>query len=145
MLDGCVTVEDWGCGPGTLRGYLPDDVRYVGVDSSASPAADVRADLRTYRGGADGVILRHVLEHNDEWRAVLAHANAAAREVLAVVLFTPLQLRTRVLLREPDYGNVPVIGFRLGDLLASVRREADVETVVSPSTFYGEETFIRWA
>lgn len=138
----CPDVEDWGCGGGGLAGALAPGQRYVGVDGSRSPFASVRADLRVYRSDACAVVLRHVLEHNDEWAAILTNAVASFGARLAVVLFTPLVEETRVMFREPDYGNVPVIAFRLEDLavfLAGV--DYTVETIRS-DTVFGVETLI---
>jgi hypothetical protein len=89
FLAGCRTIEDWGCGTGGLRAYV-DPARYRGIDGSASAFADEVADLRTYRSRVDGVFLRHVLEHNRDWRAILAGAVASFHRRLVVVLFTPL-------------------------------------------------------
>lgn len=142
----CATVEDWGCGGGGLRAYINDGPhRYFGVDGSASPYADVRADLTRYHSHAEGIALRHVLEHNDRWQAVLANAVESFTKRLIIVLFTPLVQQTRIMFREPDYGNVPVLAFRLGDLLAEFPDEMTVAVVPdhpSPDTAFGVETFI---
>lgn len=140
-------VEDWGCGGGALARFLPESCLYIGVDGSASPFANVTADLRSYRSSVPAVVLRHVLEHNDAWSSVLDNAIASAHRKLAVVLFTPLALdETSVMHREPGYGDVPVISFRIRDLLmplALAGWDARSTTYDSPDTFYGVETIIR--
>lgn len=141
----CEDVQDWGCGGGALKVFLGEHQRYIGVDGSRTPYADVHADLTRYRSDACAVVLRHVLEHNDDWRDVLDNALASALRKLIIVLFTPTADETTVMFREPDYARVPVIAFRLDDLLdrLSPRVMHEVETVESPDTAFGTETFIR--
>lgn len=43
-LERCALVEDWGCGLGWLRRFVPPG-RYRGVDGTASPFADEVVDL----------------------------------------------------------------------------------------------------
>jgi hypothetical protein len=81
-------VEDWGCGTGWLAGFVPPDL-YTGIDGTASPYADIVADLVDYRSTTEGIFLRHVLEHNDEWRAILDNALASATKRVFVAIFTP--------------------------------------------------------
>ena len=80
-------VEDWGCGKGGFRLFCQG--RYKGVDGSHTPYADVIADLATYRSSAQGILLRHVLEHNYQWEEVLKGAVASFQKKLCIVLFTP--------------------------------------------------------
>lgn len=87
-LADCATVADWGCGGGLLREHVPS-TRYVGVDGSHTSAVDVVADLEVYRMPSDGVFMRNVLEHNEQWEQVLTNALAAFRQRMVLVLFTP--------------------------------------------------------
>src|SRR5262245_37001995 len=91
-LADCATVEDWGCGPGGA----PTSVRpeqYRGLDGTTNPFVDQVVDLATHvsQPPVDGILLRHVLEHNWLWRRVLANALQSARQRLAVVTFVPLE------------------------------------------------------
>lgn len=145
LLADCLLVEDWGCGGGGFKHYRADG--YVGVDSSLSPCRDVEADLGDYRTVTPGILIRHVLEHNDRWPLILANALASFTQRLVIVLFTPFDtVETTVLLREPDYGNVPVISFRPGDLLdiifAADPTSVAIQRVESPDTAYGVEHVI---
>src|SRR5260370_38719332 len=90
FLRDCRTVEDWGCGLGWFRRFLPVDCAYLGVDGSRSPFAERIVDLESYRSACEGLLLRHVLEHNRNWRRVLDNALASFTCRMAVVLFTPL-------------------------------------------------------
>jgi hypothetical protein len=140
------TVEDWGCGGGGLSAFLDPGQHYVGIDGSDSPFASVRADLRHYSSRADVVVLRHVLEHNHEWQLVLDNAVQSAQRRLIIVLFTPLVDETHVLFTEPDHRDVPVIAFKLGDIVERFPERfpliASVDTFESPGTAFGTETVI---
>jgi hypothetical protein len=80
-------VEDWGCGKGGFRLFCQG--RYKGVDGSHTPYADQIADLCTYRSSPEGILLRHVLEHNYDWEKILHSAIQSFRKKLCIVLFTP--------------------------------------------------------
>lgn len=110
----CQTVEDWGCGKGWLRQFIKPE-RYVGIDGSSSPFADMVADLTVYRSEVAGIVIRHVLEHDYRWHLILENALQSARERVALVLYTPMSTYTRQIDFEDDPG-VPVLSFRLEDL-----------------------------
>lgn len=81
-----LAVEDWGCGCAAFRGF--HDGPYLGVDGTPGWADEV-VDLVTRRSETPGLLLRHVLEHNEEWPAILANATASASERIVVVTFVP--------------------------------------------------------
>ena len=95
FLAGCREIEDWGCGRGGFRAHCPG--RYIGVDGSQTPYADKIAELTDYRSSVDGILLRHVLEHNYNWPKVLDNAVKSFRKRLCIVLFTPFADTTREL------------------------------------------------
>lgn len=132
-------VEDWGCGGGWARRFVTQGT-YRGVDANFGPGTDVVTDLRTYRSQADGVLLRHVLEHNRDWAVVLANAIATAPRV-CVVLFTPLVEETHIS-HEFEIGIVD-ISFKLDDLLVLLP-DAKVEHFPGPGTIYNTETVIYY-
>lgn len=141
-LAGCTLIEDWGCGRGWFA-TLIQPAQYRGVDGSPSHACSVVADLRDYRSEVPGIFMRHILEHNYDWREVLENAAASAQERLFIVLFTPLGARTQEINYTYEVG-VPDISFRLDDLtdvLEDWRVEA--QTIESPTTQYGVETVLR--
>lgn len=148
LVEHCDVVADWGCGGGALRAFLRPDQTYVGVDGSKSPYATVRADLEEYHEPSCAVVLRHVLEHNDRWLRVLNNAVEAFTDQLVIVLFTPLVDETRVMFREPDYHNVPVIAFNVDDLTDAIPSSPSLQYTVdrevpSPDTAFGAETYIN--
>lgn len=143
FLASCSSIEDWGCGKGWMRTLVGAD-RYVGVDGSRSPFADVVADLAEYRSSVDGIVLRHVLEHDYRWSEILANAVASFRRRLAVILFTPPAAVTHEIAWNDDPG-VPDLAFRLDDLVAAMPDDVaviDLSTIDSPSTQYHTETVL---
>jgi hypothetical protein len=80
-------VEDWGCGKGGFRLFCQS--KYKGIDGSTTPYADQIADLCTYRSSPQGILLRHVLEHNYEWEKILHSAVMSFQKKLCIILFTP--------------------------------------------------------
>lgn len=112
----CELVEDWGCGKGWMRKFVDAD-RYVGIDGTRSPFADIHTDLVDYTSSAAGIVIRHVLEHDQRWELILDNALASFRQRLGLALFTPLQDATQVIDRT-EIVDVPDIGFAEGDLTA---------------------------
>lgn len=82
-------VEDWGCGTAWMRRSIDGD--YRGVDGAWSRFADVQADLRTYRSNVGCIVMRHVLEHNFEWRDIAQNLSDSWHDRAALVLFIPPQ------------------------------------------------------
>lgn len=141
-MAGCDTVEDWGCGKGWMRQFVPDTVAYIGVDGSHTPFADIIVDLRHYRPDPKpcGIMIRHVLEHDHHWEMILANAVASARQRLGIALFTPMQDQTRVI-DHTEVVDVPDIGFAESDLveLFADHDWTRIDLPASP-TKYGTET-----
>jgi hypothetical protein len=141
-LASCALVEDWGCGTGWLRTLVPPE-RYRGLDGTASPFADEVCDLTTYRSAVPGVFMRHVLEHNHQWRQVLDNALASFTQRMALVLFTPMAEATHPL-PELDGASgiaVPVISFRHEDLVERFGPDVawSFEDLASPETWFRTE------
>jgi hypothetical protein len=103
-------LEDWGCGNGGFRKYYKG--KYVGIDGSASKFTDIVADLRTYRSNADGILVRHILEHNYDWKTVLQNAVASFNKKLCIIFFTPFVEETKEIAHNKKHGvDVPDIAF----------------------------------
>jgi len=114
-----LAVEDWGCGQGAFRQY--HDGPYVGVDGTlAQGGCDVQADLTEYRSQTEGLLMRHVLEHNHEWERVLANAVLSYTRRMVIVLFMPTDHVTRVVHEDVAGLGVPDIAFRLEDVLQPI-------------------------
>lgn len=99
-------VEDWGCGSGGFRHFCK--TRYIGIDGSNTPFADKIVDLCNYTSSADGILLRHVLEHNVEWEKILQNAVNSFRKKLCIILFTPFGRKTRTTIYDPASDTVSI-------------------------------------
>lgn len=100
---GPLTLLDAGCGPGTeLVGYKQDalHVRYTGLDGSHRmlqlvrqkhpDATFVRGSLEQLpfaEGGYDVVLLKHVLEHQPDYRNTVRQAVRVARQAVVINFF----------------------------------------------------------
>jgi hypothetical protein len=105
-------IEEWGCGPGWFKGLLPRGIQYRGIDGSKSPNVDAIVDLETYRSDVPALFIRHVFEHNYEWKAILQNALASFRNKLFIVLFTPLHDGpTRDIRIHFNHAEVPDLSF----------------------------------
>jgi hypothetical protein len=138
FLQDCEVVEDWGCGLGwfaSVRGG-----RCISVDGSHSPFADRRADLVEYTSDVDGIFMRHVLEHNYEWRRILANALQSFRKKMVLAIFTPWSDGETTEIRFVLDIGVPDIAFRRDDIV-ELLREVDWELLerTPPNTVYGQE------
>lgn len=142
-LADCAVVEDWGCGLGWFKQYLSPTVRYIGVDGSRSPHAEIIDDLVLRRSEVEGVYMRGILEHNYDWELILDNALASYTKRFVLVTFTPFTKTKphRELRFEDDYG-VPTLALNLGVILEHiVGHSVTHRTLESPETFYGTETF----
>ena len=113
------TVADLGCGTGFARRFLPNSL-YMGVDGSQNDYASIcGVDLRTYVGKFDCVLLRHVLDHNTEWRQILENAITTFQKRMALVFFRPFGPKTRVVSVSqcPLYSGVPDLEFCRADFI----------------------------
>ena len=134
-----LAVEDWGCGLGWFKKYASGP--YLGIDGSASPFADVIADLRDYRSTTPGLFLRHVLEHNTDWKRILENALASFEQRMVLVVFTPFSDYTHVI-AENDWApgvRIPDISFAMSDLTSLFSGWLVTEESLDTSSQYGQE------
>lgn len=146
FLKDCKVVEDWGGGLGYLKELLPEGVEYRNVDGSHNEFVDIEADLTSYMspGGVDGICIRHVIEHNPQWRQLLDHAYVSTKRKLCLILFTPLVKETHQMSWHEQVG-VPDIAFKTADLLPQVGQWDIHWTQIKSQTQYGVETiFYMW-
>lgn len=140
-LQDCAVIEDWGCGKGWFSKFVSKS-KYIGIDGSHSPFAEKIVDLVNYQSNVSGIYMRHVIEHNYEWKPILINALESFTERMVLVLFTPLSEETHEIYYNVDPG-VPDISFAENDLLhlfqltgVSVHHSDTVEN----HTNYGGET-----
>lgn len=135
-LHDCATVDDWGGGTGHFGTYLARGVAYRVIDGTQQILGQVLADLATYRGSADGILLRHVLDMTEDWAAILQHALDAFRRRLVVITFTPDRLVTRVVKMKSGW---PIWGFNPADLrraMGNLLVRDDAITTTHPERIY---------
>lgn len=140
FLESCTTVEDWGCGKGWFRQFYKGN--YVGLDGSHSKFADKIVDLAKYTSSVPGIYMRHVLEHNYEWEAILNNALDSFTERMCLVLFTPWPHDKTEQIAFVDSVGVPDMAFDSESILgpiASRGLKLFYQTIKS-ETFYGQET-----
>ena len=132
-------IEDWGCGMGWMR-TLIEPGRYRGVDGTRTRYTDVVADLREYRSAVPAVHMRHVLEHNHDWRVILENAVASFQKKMVLTLFTPMAEQTIQIgftkeVDAPDlsFSQVDIESCFAEDCLWRIQR-------IKSDTQYGEET-----
>jgi hypothetical protein len=100
----CALVEDWGCALAYAKNYRIGD--YRGIDGTPGKA-DVVADLSTYRSEVEGIFMRHILEHNYDWRVILQNALASFTKRMTLILYRPMQQREAVILTKPVELDLP--------------------------------------
>jgi hypothetical protein len=132
-------VEDWGCGAGGFKRFYKG--RYIGLDGSHTPFADKVVDLRLYRSKVDGIVMRHVLEHNYDWKDVLSGAVASFTKKMCLILFTPFVPETHEIAHNLVHGvDVPDIAFRQEDIQELlVDCSWELAANLSTETGYGQE------
>ena len=132
FLGDCREVEDWGCGFGTFRRFCLSPT-YIGIDGSESAAADLVIDLRKYTSDVEGILLRHVLEHNPiGWRQIFLNAIQSFSKKMVLVIYTPFGDVTQNVRRQiPQDTKVPVaISFRKDDIMSCIPPEVSWFTVI---------------
>jgi len=139
FLDGHGTIEDWGCGFAHARRFV-DKSEYIRVDGSWTHA-DKIVDLRDYRSQVDCIFMRHVLEHNADWRKIVANAVASFTRRMVLVIFTPLGDITRQIATSSLHTSFPVpdISFRKEDLTEFFKHLNYREESLRTDTQYGTE------
>jgi hypothetical protein len=141
FIDGPWDVEDWGCGTAWAKKFV-NRGRYIGIDGSWSLHCNIVADLRTYRSSAGGIMIRHILEHNYDWKKILENALASFQKKFCLILFTPFSPITQTLqMSKVGGGNatVPDLSFRKEDLLEFFNPFSFTEETLQTATQYGIE------
>ncbi len=97
--------------------------RYVGIDES-SKYADKIADLGGDTSEIDCIFMRHLLEHNFDWRRTLTNAIASFKKRKVLVILIPLDQTTRQIATSTILTSVsvPDISFRKEDLARHIIR-----------------------
>jgi len=146
FLQTCNSIEDWGCGAGGFKRFFINDLnRYKGVDGSKTPFADIKIDLTNYYSSVDGIFMRHVLEHNYEWKLILENACKSFTQKMCLILFTPFSDETVEISHNLKHGvDVPDISFNKNDLLIIFNKyniNYELTTIVSDTGYNIEHIY----
>lgn len=139
FLDGHGAIEDWGCGFAHAKTFVKISP-YIGIDGS-SPNADKIVDLRQYTSDTECIFMRHVLEHNADWRNILKNAVASFSKRMVLIIFTPFGAKTRQIATSSGLTSFPVpdILFKKEDLTDSFEHLTYTEESLQTNTQYGTE------
>jgi hypothetical protein len=137
-LSDCERVEDWGCGTTYARKFCRG--WYTGIDGGEGRAHFVK-DLRFYTSNVEGIFMRHVLEHNEDWKMILCNAISSFTKKMVIILFTPLSVSTKNLSKQ----EIPVISFSIKDLIDCFPSNIgwNLNGPYKTSTQYGEEYLLE--
>jgi hypothetical protein len=121
FLKTCDKIEDWGCGTGGFKRFFINNNelnKYIGVDGSKTPFADIKTDLTLYTSDTDGIYMRHVLEHNYDWKIILENACKSFKSKMCLILFTPFTSETKEIAHNLKHGvDVPDLSFNKDELI----------------------------
>jgi glycosyltransferase involved in cell wall biosynthesis len=135
FLDGRGTIEDWGCGAAYAKLFVKES-KYIGIDGSQSTFTDQVVDLRNYTSKTDCIFMRHVLEHNHDWRNILANAVNSFTKRMVLIVFTPFAEQTKQIAKWSD---IPDISFRKADLTEFFQHLKYIEESLETDTEYKTE------
>lgn len=112
-LDGHGTVYDWGCGKGFSKQFFKRSP-WVGIDGTFT---DAKQDLADLRMPCDSILMRHVLENNqDTWQDILKNAIDSFSRRMVLVTFTQFAQVTHVYKTERYEHELPYLRFKMSDL-----------------------------
>jgi len=121
FLKDCSNIEDWGCGTGGFKRFFTNENanKYIGIDGSITPFSDIKADLTQYTSKVEGIFMRHILEHNYEWKNILNNACKSFNKKMCLVLFTPFsENETKEIAHNLQHGvDVPDLSFNKNELI----------------------------
>lgn len=142
FLKSCDKIEDWGCGVGGFKRFFVNEefYKYIGIDGSNSPIADIKTDLTEYISQVDGIFMRHVLEHNYEWKNILENACKSFKNKMCLILFTPFTNETKEISHNLKFGiDVPDLSFNINELITIFNKyniTYQLNTIESNETIY---------
>jgi hypothetical protein len=135
FLADCAIVEDWGCGTGYAKRFCKG--LYRGVDGSKGPLTEIVTDLREYHSQVDGIFMRHVLEHNHDWKKIFDNAIASFTRKYALIIFTPFSSTTKQI--ATNWSDIPDLSFSKEDITQYLKDFHVVEEDLVTKTQYGME------
>ncbi|HEY0985311.1 glycosyltransferase [Schlesneria sp.] len=152
FLSGCRDVEDWGCGAQWFRQVMSGinpDIRVTGLDGSAG-LCDRVVDLCDYvpTDPPDGLMMRHVLELNADWRTILDQALKSFTHRMVLILYTPMADEEKSLCEYlfPDGSSCAYLALPQHELEQMFERHGlryVQEAIAIPGSQFGHETLYR--
>lgn len=137
-LNDCEMVEDWGCGKGWFSKLRTHN--YTGIDGSQSPFADKIVDLEEYTSSVDGIFMRHVLEHNFQWKKILQNAIKSFNKKMVLAIFTPWSDGETKEIAFVERVGVPDISFSKNEIVEILDGLCwELIELKSPDRKYGQE------
>jgi len=138
-------VEDWGCGAGGFQTVMPRPLHRCRWKPDA--VADRIVDLCEYSSNVEGIVMRHVLEHNEDWQRILNRALRSFTRKFCLILFTPFSETTHQIAYNAQHGvDVPDISFRRSDIedrMVGLRWEL-FESIPTESGYGIEHVYLVW-
>jgi SAM-dependent methyltransferase len=109
-------IQDWGCGTAYAKKFVKKS-KYTGIDFTPSKYADLVQDLRQFTSSVDCIFMRHILEHNHEWRKILQNALRSFKKRFCFILFMPLSENTH----DTKPNGIPEYSFNINDILKELK------------------------
>ena len=140
------TIEDWGGGTGFARQLVRNGV-YKVIDGSQNSIVEglIVDDLTTRRCTVDCIMIRHVLEHNENWQAILCNALASFTKRMALITFTPFAPGAETILsnksRTPAWSERQLPLLVIEELIKASGSEWDVRQFGNPRPRLTEHVF----
>ena len=129
--DSITTIEDWGCGYGGFKNFIAPHQTYIGVDGSNTPFADKIVDLSMYETQVDAIHLRHVIEHNQNWKIILENFLSGFTKKAVLTLFTPFMAETTTVAAYENWrgtGTTMVdISLSYDELMSIISKHQDIK------------------
>lgn len=134
-------VRDWGCGTCYAQQFIKSP--YQGMDGCDSEFCDFHVDLALFKTSTPKALMRHVLEHNWDWKEILENMLNCFTIRAVLILFIPLAHEEENLSLNGDF-NWPTLALRGSDfnsILAAHKeitvRYEKIETQTPPFNFEG--------
>lgn len=139
LLKDCSTICDWGCGTAYAQRYIKPGQTYTGVDFTPSKFNHITADLRWLQHKSEGIFMRHVLEHNFEWKEILKNALASFTKRFVLIMFTILVPKTQVIYM--NWPTIPTMAFSATDLHGTIEETHKIVSIgqYTTKTEFGHE------
>lgn len=145
MKNNAKLVEDWGCGNCVFKEYLDNTIRYIGIDGSDTGYQDKIEDLTKYRSDVDSIYIRHIIEHNDDYKHILENSLESFNNVMILVLFTPFtnkdekEILTTCKLKNYTIPDISFNKNHLINIIESKNCTCNIIENIESNTIYGYE------